>query len=203
MDAPNPDSGEEWFHTNTQLFNVLDEHNRFKIGEDVRAPWNAPPPGATPTMDGFVADYISTFTSEMGRQPTYEEYAQIMTGYTPEQVPVLNGIAREFGVFDHWFSEVPSQTFMNRSFWTAATSSGIVVNSPVKKWFTAERRGDDLRAARAPRQDVEDLRAGADAAVVPRRHPLLPAQGPRSRRTSCRSRSSNGTRPPGRCRTSR
>jgi phospholipase C len=86
-------------------------------------------------MDGFVADYISTFTAEMGRQPTYEEYAQIMTGYTPEQLPVLNGIAREFGVFDHWFSEVPSQTFMNRSFWTAATSSGIVVNSPVKKWF--------------------------------------------------------------------
>ncbi|HEY2311962.1 MAG TPA: alkaline phosphatase family protein, partial [Gaiellaceae bacterium] len=44
-------------------------------------------------------------------------------------------MAREFGVFDHWFSEVPSQTFMNRSFWTAATSSGIVVNSPVRKWF--------------------------------------------------------------------
>ena len=136
MDAPNPDSGEEWYHTNTQLFGVLDEHNRFKIGEEVTAPWNAPPAGATPTMDGFVTDYISTFTGEMGRQPTYEEYAQIMTGYTPEQLPVLNGIAREFGVFDHWFSEVPSQTFMNRSFWTAATSSGIVVNSPVKKWFT-------------------------------------------------------------------
>ena len=33
MDSPNPDSGEEWYHTNTQLFNVLDEHNRFKIGE--------------------------------------------------------------------------------------------------------------------------------------------------------------------------
>jgi phospholipase C len=87
-------------------------------------------------MDGFVTDYISTFTGEMGRQPTYDEYAHIMTGYTPEQLPVLNGIAREFGVFDHWFSEVPSQTFMNRSFWTAATSSGIVVNSPVKKWFS-------------------------------------------------------------------
>ena len=136
MDSPNPDSGEEWYHTNTQLFNTLDEHNRFKIGEAVTAPWNAPPPGATPTMDGFVTDYISTFTGEMGRQPTYDEYAQIMTGYTPEQVPVLSGIAREFGVFDHWFCEVPSQTFMNRSFWTAATSSGLVVNSPVRKWFT-------------------------------------------------------------------
>ena len=39
-------------------------------------------------------------------------------------------------MFDHWFSEVPSQTFMNRSFWTAATSSGLVVNSPARKWFT-------------------------------------------------------------------
>ena len=136
MDSPNPDSGEEFFHTNTQLFNTLDDHNRFKIGEGVSAPWNAPPPGATPTMDGFVTDYISTFTGEVGRQPTYDEYAQIMTGYTPEQLPVLSGIARDFGVFDHWFSEVPSQTFMNRSFWTAATSSGLVVNSPATKWMT-------------------------------------------------------------------
>jgi phospholipase C len=136
MDSPNPDPGEEWYHTNTQLYSTIDVHNRFKIGKDVTAPWNQPSPGATPTMDGFVTDFISTFTGEMGRQPTYTEYAQIMTGYAPEQLPVLNGIAREFGVFDHWFSEVPSQTFMNRSFWTAGTSSGLVVNSPVAKWFT-------------------------------------------------------------------
>jgi phospholipase C len=136
MDSPDPDSGEEYFHTNTQIFNVLDAQNRFKIGDAVTEPWNAPPPGTQPTMDGFVTDYISTFTAEVGRQPTYDEYAHIMTGYTPEQLPVLNGLAREFGVFDHWFSEVPSQTFMNRSFWTAATSSGNVVNAPVKKWFS-------------------------------------------------------------------
>ena len=149
MDAPNPDSGEEYFHTNTQLFNTLNEHNRFKIGEAVSAPWNAPEPGAVPTMDGFVTDYISTFTAEIGRQPTYEEYAQIMTGYTPEQVPVLSGIARGFGVFDHWFSEVPSQTFMNRSFWTAATSSGFLVNSPVSNFIhhnTAETLFERLEA---------------------------------------------------------
>jgi phospholipase C len=135
MDSPNPDSGEEYYHTNTQPYGVLDDHNRFKIGEAVTVPWNAPPPGTVPTMDGFVADYISAFTGETCRQPTYEEYAHIMTGCTPEQLPVLNGIARDFGVFDHWFCEVPSQTFMNRSFWTAATSSGFVVNSPMSKWF--------------------------------------------------------------------
>jgi phospholipase C len=30
-----------------------------------------------------------------------------MSGYTPEQVPVLSGIANGFGVFDHWFARFP------------------------------------------------------------------------------------------------
>jgi phospholipase C len=131
MDAPDPDPGEEYQHTNTQLFNILDEVNRFKDAREMAPPYNAPRPGQAPTMDGFVADYISFFTREVGRQPTYDEYRQIMTGYTPEQVPVLSAIARGFGVFDHWFSEVPSQTLTNRSFWTAGSSSGLVVNRPM------------------------------------------------------------------------
>ena len=45
MDSPNPDSGEEYSHTNTQLFNILSEENRFKLGDDVTAPFNAPAPG--------------------------------------------------------------------------------------------------------------------------------------------------------------
>ncbi len=43
-------------------------------------------------MDGFVTDYINTLTAELGRQPTYEEYSQVMTGFTPEQMPVLSGL---------------------------------------------------------------------------------------------------------------
>ncbi len=42
MDAPNPDPGEEYQHTNTQLFNVLDEQNRFKDATEMVAPYNAP-----------------------------------------------------------------------------------------------------------------------------------------------------------------
>jgi phospholipase C len=136
MDSPNPDSGEEYPHTNTQLFGILSDENRFKVGADIVAPYNAPAPGQVPTMDGFVTDFISMFTAEMGRQPTYDEYAQIMTGFAPEQIPVLHGLARGFGVFDNWFCEVPSQTFANRSFWTAATSSGLVVNSPMSRFLT-------------------------------------------------------------------
>jgi len=75
----------------------------------------------------------------MGRQPTLLEYRQIMTGYAPEQIPVLSAIARGFGVFDHWFSDVPSQTLTNRSFWTAATSSGFVVNRPAMNFLRHNR----------------------------------------------------------------
>jgi phospholipase C len=135
MDSPDPDPGEEYQHTNTQLFGILDEANRFKDATEMVAPYNAPAAGQAATMDGFVADYISFFTAEMGRQPTYDEYSQIMTGFTPEQVPVISGLAKGFGVFDHWFSEVPSQTMANRSFWTAATSSGYVVNRPMSNFM--------------------------------------------------------------------
>jgi phospholipase C len=139
MDSPNPDAGEEYQHTNTQLFNQLDEANRFKDATEMVAPFNVPVAGRAPTMDGFVTDYINFFTVEMGRQPTYDEYKQIMTGYTPGQVPVISGLARGFGVFDHWFCEVPSQTMTNRSFWTAATSSGFVVNRPMSNFMRHNR----------------------------------------------------------------
>jgi phospholipase C len=46
-------------------------------------------------------------------------------------------------VFDHWFCEVPSQTLPNRSFWTAATSSGFSVNSPVKN-FVLENTAETI-----------------------------------------------------------
>jgi phospholipase C len=149
MDVPNPDAGEEYQHTNTQLFNILDDANRFKDATEMVASYNAPASGSRPTMDGFVTDYISFFTVQMGRQPTYDEYSQIMQGYTPDQVPVLSGLARGFGVFDHWFSEVPSQTMTNRSFWAAGTASGFVVNRPVTKFMhnnSAETIFDRLEA---------------------------------------------------------
>ncbi|MFE8018231.1 alkaline phosphatase family protein [Streptomyces antibioticus] len=133
MDTPNPDPGEEYQHVNTQLYGVIDPAaNRGLPAEDMAAPFNTPPPGHTPTMDGFVTDYISAFNAETGRQPKYHEYAQIMAGYTPEQLPVLSALARGFATFDHWFAEVPSQTFTNRSFFHAASASGFVVNAPYR-----------------------------------------------------------------------
>lgn len=130
MNSPSPDPGEEYQHVNTQLFGLIDPpSNRGMVAQHIVAPYNAPAnPGQRPTMDGFVTDYISAFMAETGRMPVFEEYAQIMTGYAPLQVPVTTTLARGFATFDHWFCEVPSQTFPNRSFFHAATSSGYVVN---------------------------------------------------------------------------
>ncbi len=134
LNTPNPDPGEEYQHTNTQLFNILDPENRGKPAGKM-ASTNAPAPGQVPNMEGFVTDYISNYQALRHEMPQFEQYRQIMQGHTPDQVPVLSTLARGFGVFDHWFSEVPSQTFPNRSFWTAATSSGLVVNGPATRYY--------------------------------------------------------------------
>lgn len=87
MNTPYPDPGEEYPHINTQLFGGIDPpSNRGVSTEQMVAPYNLPAEaGRLPTMDGFVADYISAFTAEMGRQPTCDEYSRIMTGYTPSR----------------------------------------------------------------------------------------------------------------------
>ena len=152
MNTPTTDPGEEYQHVNTQLFGQINPtSNRGVLAPQMISPYNAPADTSQPPpMSGFVTDFISAFTAEMGRQPTYDEYAQIMAGYTPEQVPVLSTLARGFGTFDHWFAAVPSQTFTNRSFFHAATASGFVVNSPYGNFpvhNTAETIFDRLDAA--------------------------------------------------------
>ena len=116
---PYPDPGETYDHVNTQFFNGY--------------------PLVT-SMKGFVNDYFANYQIEMpGHIPTYDEYAQIMQCYTPEQVPVITKLAEQFGVFDHWFCAVPSQTWCNRAFWNAGTSWGHVNNggymSEAQPWF--------------------------------------------------------------------
>jgi len=136
MDNPNPDPGEEYPHVNTQLYGtILPDANRAHDALAMAAPFNAPAPlPATAPMDGFVIDYVANFTRIAGRPPTYAEYRVIMDCFQPDDVPVLSTLARSFAVCDHWHCAVPSQTFCNRSFFHAASSSGAVVNSPYAHW---------------------------------------------------------------------
>jgi phospholipase C len=121
MQNPNPDPGERYQFVNTQLFNI------------VEPPFNAPAPGQTPTMTGFVHDYCNNFVAGNGRNPTFDEYRVIMDSFGPQQLPVLATLARGFAVYDAWHCAVPSQTFTNRSFFHASSASVFVVNQQYNK----------------------------------------------------------------------
>jgi len=149
---PYPDPGEVYQHVNTQLYNNIDPTNFFIEPCAMKSPYNVPVDAGTPPMTGFINDYINTLQAikcksckqsiwcwlfgkckeckecESYKNPAYAEYNRIMQVYTPEMVPVLTKLARDFAVFDHWYCAVPSQTWCNRAFWHAAASGGKVQN---------------------------------------------------------------------------
>jgi phospholipase C len=136
MDNPNPDPGEEYPHINTDFFNtVIPPSNAVQPVKDMVAPFNAPTPIPVPApMSGFVHDYMNRITGAKGTVPTPAEYGIIMNCYPPDAVPVISQLAKGFAVADSWFCEVPSQTFCNRSFFHAATSSGFTSNEPYEQF---------------------------------------------------------------------
>jgi phospholipase C len=66
---------------------------------------------------GFVTSYVR---SGGGGNP-----GQILGCFGPGQLPVLNALAREFVVCDHWYASMPGPTWPNRLFVHAASSNGL------------------------------------------------------------------------------
>lgn len=78
----------------------------------------SPAPGGYPPINnsGFIQNYADDGS------PTPE---RIMKCFCPEQLPVMNALAKEFAVCDNWFSSLPGPTWPNRFFALAATSAGL------------------------------------------------------------------------------
>lgn len=107
---PDPDPGESWVDMNEQLFG--------KGG--------APNSVTPPPMTGFIENYM--------RQPPVPQSPArdpmtVMHYFTPDEVPVLTRLAREFGVCDQWYASAPCQTWPNRFFVHSATCDGYVNNA--------------------------------------------------------------------------
>lgn len=142
MSRPDPDPGEEFPHVNTQIFNTIEPAtNAALFVEGMQPPYNTPQHGEQPEMSGFLNDYYVNYQRlKKGTPPTADEARQIMGSFSPEMLPVLSTLAKEFAVFDNWFCAVPSQTFCNRSFFHASTSHGFVTNKHgggYDKWLDA------------------------------------------------------------------
>jgi phospholipase C len=112
MRIPSPDPGELWSDINTQLF-----------GSPA-----APRPGQPPTMDGFVRNYLAQ--QQLNPTETYDP-KNVMHYFTPDQVPVLSRLAKQFAVCDRWFASAPCQTWPNRWFVHAATADRHENNNPL------------------------------------------------------------------------
>jgi phospholipase C len=78
-----------------------------------------PPAGAYPAINnsGFVASYVATGGSA--------NPAEVMKCFLPEQLPVLNALAREFVLCDQWHASLPGPTWPNRMFVHASSSGGL------------------------------------------------------------------------------
>lgn len=108
MNVPIHDPHEEYSHINNQVFGS--ETNPVSLQE--------------PTMGGFYQDFASY----------HDHTEQIMQSYTPEELPVLNGLARHFAVSDRYFCSVPTQTNCNRAFAACGNSLGLNDKGQLEAW---------------------------------------------------------------------
>jgi hypothetical protein len=104
MNVPSFDPYEEYEHVNNQLF------------ESEQTPVSPKPP----TMGGFYKDFATIYDSPY----------QIMQTYTPGELKVINGLARQYAVSDAYYASVPTQTNCNRAF--AATGNSLGLNDQKK-----------------------------------------------------------------------
>lgn len=111
--GPQPNPGEPYEDVYSQMYNVDTRPFKDTPG-DVSKP---------PNMQGFIRNY-SQQKKDPPKDPTL-----IMDSLTPQTVPVLSSLAHHYAVCDRWFASIPTQTFCNRSFVHAGTSSGYVNNS--------------------------------------------------------------------------
>jgi phospholipase C len=89
-------------------------------GEGGRYSSPSPPVGSVdPAIksSGFIANFAGKYPSA--------DWATPIKCFTPEQLPVLTTLAKEFALCDHWFSSMPGPTWPNRFFVHAASAGGL------------------------------------------------------------------------------
>lgn len=123
-------SGSESNNYNGQTYNVTrgadfvmpsdPGHEFTDVLSQLAGPGTVYHPGGTyPAINnsGFVASYSVTGGSA--------NPAEVMKCFLPEQLPVLNALAREFVLCDQWHASLPGPTWPNRMFVHAASSGGL------------------------------------------------------------------------------
>ena len=86
------------------------------------------------TNSGFVRSYATVAKGN--------PLGDILGCFAPDELPVMNALAREFCVCDRWFSSLPGPTIPNRLFLHAATSGGDPSNPSTLSLIAAMADGN-------------------------------------------------------------
>ncbi len=92
-----------------------------------------PPQGPYPEIirAGYVDNYATV------PETPAADVGKVMACFdTPTQLPVLNALARNFLLCDHWFSSMPGPTWPNRFFVHGASSSGLDHSPSLRELLT-------------------------------------------------------------------
>jgi phospholipase C len=131
------------------------------------------PGGNYPSINssGFVSDYALSHTEDEGNAPG--NYGEVLKCFDPEQLPVLNALAREFAVCDNWYASIPGPTWPNRLFAFAASSDGLdhsPTTAEILTWETVDgiefRNGTIFDALRRKSPNGWRIYSGDDFPLV-------------------------------------
>jgi phospholipase C len=89
-------------------------------GVDLQIFGGVPPgPGRVANMQGFIKSYYQ-------QQQNVDHSHNIMYYFTPDKLPVITRLAKQFALFNGWFASIPGPTICNRAFAHYGTSFGQV-----------------------------------------------------------------------------
>jgi phospholipase C len=126
--------------------------------------------GLKVNMKGFLESYAKVDAKAPER---------IMESYSPDQLPIISQLAKQFAVCDRWFSPLPSETWPTRSFLHAGTSFGRLNNGdklyehgdpvPNLTFYSGKRTVFDVLSERGVSWKVYQ-----HSVIVDNPHPLKP-----------------------------
>src|SRR5258708_5768974 len=102
----NPDPAHDFLNVNVQIFGNKDATV------------------SGPLMRGFAKDYAAVSGDS-------SKAANVMKCFTPQSLPVLSTLAKQYAVCDHWYSSIPGSTIPNRLFAHAAHSDGSLTQDAI------------------------------------------------------------------------
>lgn len=108
--------GKEYAITKYKDGKLPTKKNPFDLDLDQQDPYHDNSDVMRQLFRGNLEDYANKGTPDMGGFAWNNGTAEIMLSYTPTQVPILNGLAKNFAISDEWFCSMPGGTDVNRAF---------------------------------------------------------------------------------------